>query len=129
VLLVALNERLPDTYKLLPPAGQPGPDEGWRRSLRQMVTDRRVARHTGPPLAALAEWLADRQRLADRMPPGAMPTWSPNGGWGDAARWATDPDPAAGHQERDEPPDRSRCWQCEERDREDRRALGCRHSR
>ena len=25
VLMVALNERLPDAYKLLPPAGQPGP--------------------------------------------------------------------------------------------------------
>jgi hypothetical protein len=28
VLMVALNERLPDAYKLLPPAGQPGPSEG-----------------------------------------------------------------------------------------------------
>jgi hypothetical protein len=32
VLMVALNERLPDAYKLLPPAGQPGPGEGRRRS-------------------------------------------------------------------------------------------------
>jgi hypothetical protein len=34
VLLVALNERLPDAFKLLPPAGHPGPGEGRRRSLR-----------------------------------------------------------------------------------------------
>jgi hypothetical protein len=30
VLIVALNERLPDGYKLLPPAGHPGPGEGHR---------------------------------------------------------------------------------------------------
>jgi hypothetical protein len=40
VLVVALNERLPDAYKLLPPAGQPGPGEGWRRSLREAAADR-----------------------------------------------------------------------------------------
>jgi hypothetical protein len=28
VLMVALNERLPDVYKLLPPAGHAGPGEG-----------------------------------------------------------------------------------------------------
>ena len=39
VLMVALNERLPDAYKLLPPAGQPGPGEGPRRSLRELVAD------------------------------------------------------------------------------------------
>ncbi|MDF2741418.1 MAG: hypothetical protein K0S88_2788 [Actinomycetia bacterium] len=36
VLMVALNERLSDAYKLLPPAGQPGPHEGRRRSLREV---------------------------------------------------------------------------------------------
>jgi hypothetical protein len=41
VLMVALNERL---------AGHPGPGEGRRRSLRQVVADRRAAhRHTPPP--------------------------------------------------------------------------------
>jgi hypothetical protein len=44
VLMVALNERLPDAYKLLPPAGHPGPGEGRRRSLREVVADRRAAR-------------------------------------------------------------------------------------
>jgi hypothetical protein len=34
VLMMALNERLPDAYKLLPPVGHPGPGEGRRRSLR-----------------------------------------------------------------------------------------------
>jgi hypothetical protein len=34
VLMIALNERLPDAFKLLPPAGHPGPDEGRHRSLR-----------------------------------------------------------------------------------------------
>jgi len=33
VLLVALNERLPDAYKLLLPAGHPAAGEGWRGSL------------------------------------------------------------------------------------------------
>jgi hypothetical protein len=28
VLMVALNERLPDGFKLLPPAAHPGPGEG-----------------------------------------------------------------------------------------------------
>jgi hypothetical protein len=44
VLMVPLNERLPDGYKLLPPAGHPGPGEGRRRSLREVVADRRAAR-------------------------------------------------------------------------------------
>jgi hypothetical protein len=44
VLIVALNERLPDAYKLLPPAGQPSPHEGRRRLLREVVADRRAAR-------------------------------------------------------------------------------------
>jgi hypothetical protein len=30
VLMVALNERLPDAYKLLPPAGHPGPGRAGR---------------------------------------------------------------------------------------------------
>jgi hypothetical protein len=30
VLMIALNEQLPDGYKLLPPVGQPGPGEGRR---------------------------------------------------------------------------------------------------
>jgi hypothetical protein len=38
--MIALNERLPDAYKLLPPAGQRGPGEGRRRSLRGLVADR-----------------------------------------------------------------------------------------
>ncbi|HEX8135902.1 MAG TPA: hypothetical protein VF880_21030 [Actinomycetes bacterium] len=47
VLMVALNERLPDAYKLLPPAGHPGPGEGRRRSLREVVADRRAAAPAG----------------------------------------------------------------------------------
>jgi hypothetical protein len=43
VLIVALNERLPDAYKLLSPTGQPGPREGRRRSLQEVVADRRAA--------------------------------------------------------------------------------------
>jgi hypothetical protein len=52
VLIIALNEWLPDSYKLLPPAGHPGPGEGRRRSLREIVADRRAvraARRAGPP--------------------------------------------------------------------------------
>jgi hypothetical protein len=46
VLIVALNERLPDAFKLLPPARHPGPGEGRRRSLREVVADR-AAQHAG----------------------------------------------------------------------------------
>jgi hypothetical protein len=35
--MVALNERLPDVYKLLQPARQPVPGEGRRRTLRELV--------------------------------------------------------------------------------------------
>jgi hypothetical protein len=52
VLIIELNERLPDSGKLLPPAGTPGPDEGRRRSLRERIADRRFARsqpQAGPP--------------------------------------------------------------------------------
>jgi hypothetical protein len=42
VLMIELNERLPDSGKLLPPAGTPGPGEAQRRSLREWATDRRA---------------------------------------------------------------------------------------
>jgi hypothetical protein len=65
VLMIALNERLPDSYKLLPPAGHPGSGEGRRRSLRELVAARRAARRAGPPPSELADWLAERQQQAD----------------------------------------------------------------
>jgi hypothetical protein len=68
VLMIVLNERLPDIHKLLPPAGHPGPGEGRRRSLREVVADRRAARagrHPDAPASGLAEWLADRQQQVD----------------------------------------------------------------
>ena len=52
VLMIELNQRLPDAGKLLPPAGTPGPGEGRRRSLREWAADRRAARNqlqAGPP--------------------------------------------------------------------------------
>jgi hypothetical protein len=130
VLIVALNERLPDAYKLLPPPGQPGPHEGRRRSLREVVADRRAARaahRAGPPTPGLAEWHADRQRQAqqhaDRRRAGAVAERRV----AEALRvWPADPHPAAGHPHSDEPPagppDRSGDRQGEERDsdREDR---------
>jgi hypothetical protein len=108
VLLVALNERLPDGYKLLPPAGHPGPGEGRRRSLRQVVADRRAprtSRHAGPPPLGLAEWLADRQQQADqdavRRRAGAVGERR----IAEALRArASEPDPAAGRQEPGDPP-------------------------
>jgi len=59
VLLVALNERLPDAYKLLLPAGHPAAGEGWRGSLWEVVADRRAARASRHPDAP-ASGLADR---------------------------------------------------------------------
>jgi hypothetical protein len=64
VLMIALNERLPDSHKLLPPAGQPGPDEGRRRSLREVVADRRAARRAGPPERSLG--LQGEERDSER---------------------------------------------------------------
>jgi hypothetical protein len=53
VLMVALNERLPDAYKLLPPAGHPGPGEGRgplrRRRLPSRTWPRSVLRLDGHP--------------------------------------------------------------------------------
>lgn len=78
--MIALNERLPDGYKLLPlTAGHPGPGEGRRRSLRRWWPT------VAPPVGTLT-----RQR---RGWPGGWPTASsrptctPSGpGW---ARWAS----------------------------------------
>ncbi len=69
VLMVELNERLPDAGKLLPPAGTPGPDEGRRRSLREWAADRRAARNqrqAGPPD------VADRHRWRAGIAPRAV---------------------------------------------------------
>ncbi len=132
VLMVALNERLPDASKLLPPAGQPGPGEGRHRSLRELVADRRAARtsrHAGPPSSALAEWRADRQRQAeqhaDRTRAGAVAERRV----AEALRArAADHNPAAGYQEHSEPPaepaDRERDRQGEQRDREPEEDFG-----
>jgi hypothetical protein len=129
VLMVALNERLPDAYKLLPPAGQPGPGEGRRRSLREVVADRRAARtsrHAGPPPSGLAEWLADRQRQADQQAERGRAGAVGERRVAEALRTrATDADPAAGRQEHGappaEPPDRERD---RERDREPEEDFG-----
>jgi hypothetical protein len=108
VLMIALNERLPDAYKLLLPAGHPGLGEGRRRSLRQVVAGRRAARaaqHAGPPPSGLVEWLAERQRHVDqhaeRARAGAVGEWRVAEAL--QAR-ASDPDPTAGRQEPGDPP-------------------------
>jgi hypothetical protein len=81
VLLIELNERLPDAGKLMPPVGTPGPGEGRRRSLRERIADRRLARsqpQAGPPdVVDRHGWRADivpgavdpttRQRLQDSV--------------------------------------------------------------
>jgi hypothetical protein len=123
VLMIALNERLPDAYKLLPPAGHPGPGEGRRRSLRQVVADRRAARaaqHSGPPASGLAEWLADRQRQADQQTEHTRAGAVGERRAAEALRArASDPDPAAGRQAPGElPAERARDRQGQERQRE-----------
>jgi hypothetical protein len=67
VLMVALNERLPDAYKLLPPAGHPGRARaGAARCCRWSLTAAPPAQpHTDAPASGLAEWLADRLQQAD----------------------------------------------------------------
>jgi hypothetical protein len=126
VLMVALNERLPDAFKLLPPAGHPGPGEVRRRSLREVVVDRRAARtaqHTGPPASGLAEWLADRQRQADLHVERARAGAVGERRVAEALRTrASDPDPVGGRREPGSPPaepaERERDQQGQERDRE-----------
>jgi hypothetical protein len=120
VLMVALNERLPDAYKLLPPAGQPGPYEGRRRSLRELVADRRAARaaeRAGPPPSALAEWHADRQRLAEQNADRARASAVGERRVAEALRTrADDSGPAAGRQEHGGPPAEPPDWQRQERE-------------
>jgi hypothetical protein len=128
VLMIALNERLPDAYKLLPPAGQPGPNEGRRRSLREVVADRRAARavhRAGLPPPDLAESHADRQRQAEQHTDRRRAGVVDERRVAEALRArATDPnpDPVAGRQEPGDPPaepaDRERDRQGEQRDRE-----------
>jgi hypothetical protein len=122
VLIVALNERLPDAYKLLPPAGLPGPHEGRRRSLREVVADRRAARavhRAGPPPPGLAEWHANRQQQAEQHTDRAGAVAERR--VAEALReWPTDSNPAGDHPHPDEPPagppDRARGRPGEERD-------------
>jgi hypothetical protein len=126
VLLVALNERLPDAYKLLPPAGQPGPGEGRRRSLREVVADRRAARasrHPDAPASGMAEWLAERQQQADLHAERARAGAVGERRVAEALRArATDPDLPGGPQEAGDPPpepaERGRDRQDQGRDRE-----------
>jgi hypothetical protein len=123
VLMIALNERLPDSYKLLPPAGHPGPGEGRRRSLREVVADRRAARTGRDRNAAasgLAEWLADRQQQADLPAERAQVGAVGERRVAETLRaQATDPDPAAGYQERGVlPAERERDRQDQEHQRE-----------
>jgi hypothetical protein len=127
--MVALNERLPDNHKLLPPAGQPGPHEGRRRSLRELVADRRAARaarHTGPLPPGLAEWLADRQRQAEQHTDQRRVGAVAERRVAEALRaWATDPDLALGPEHPGDPPaEQERDWQGEERDHEHEEDFG-----
>jgi hypothetical protein len=66
VLMIALNERLLDGYKLPLPADHPGPV---RAPLAAPGGGRpcaaRTSRHPDWPAPGLAEWLADRQQQAD----------------------------------------------------------------
>jgi hypothetical protein len=123
LLAQALNERLPDAYKLLPPAGHPGPGEGRRLTLRQVVADRRAARtsrYPDAPAPGLADWLADRQQQADQQAERARPGAVGERRVAEALRArATDPDSAAGRQEPGVPPaERERDWQDQEHQRE-----------
>jgi hypothetical protein len=71
--MVALNERLPDAYKLLPPAGHPGPGEGRRRSLREVVADRRAAAPAGTLTRLRRGWASGWPTASGR------PTCTPTG--------------------------------------------------
>jgi len=75
-----------------------------------VVADRRAARaaqHAGPPPLGLAEWLADRQRQADQHAERARVGAVAERRVAEVlhAR-ASDPDPASGRQEPNDPLDR-----------------------
>ncbi|SRR6266536_1372104 len=71
VLMVELNQRLPDAGKLLLLAGTPGPGEGRRRSLREWAADRRAARNQQSTVEPPD--VVDRQRWRTGvMPPRAV---------------------------------------------------------
>jgi hypothetical protein len=120
VLMIALKERLSDAYKLLAPADHPGPGEGRRRSLREVVANRRAARtsrHHCAPASGLAEWLADRQQQADLHAERARAGAVGERRVAEALRArASEADPATGRQESGAPPvDRERDQQEQER--------------
>jgi hypothetical protein len=101
VLMIALNGRLPDAYKLLPPAGHPGLGEGRHRTLREVVAERRAvrtSRHPDAPASGLAERLADRQQQAGRPARRARPCG--RGGRATGGRGAAGPVATAGPRRR-----------------------------
>jgi hypothetical protein len=111
VLMIALNERLPDGYKLLPPAGHPGPGEG---------ADARCARWSptaAPPAPAgtlmgrhqgwLSRWLTANIRPTCTLTVPRRARWA-SGGWPRRCARAAEPDPAAGRQARDPLAERER---------------------
>jgi len=120
VLMVALNERLPDAYKLLPPAGQPARARGGAaRCARWSPT-------AAPPAPAVT--LTRRRRGWPSGSPTASgrPTSTLTGAQAGAvaerrvaqalrAR-ATDPNPAAGRQEHDDPPPQPADPECNRQD-------------
>jgi hypothetical protein len=84
VLMIALNERLPDSYKLLPPAGHPGPGEGRRRTLRQVVADRRAPARPSTPARQRRSWPSGCLTANSRptyTPSAAGRVWLASGGW------------------------------------------------
>jgi len=83
VLIVASNERLPDAYKLLPPAGLPGPHEGRRRSLREVSPTAAPPAPSTVPGRQRWDWPSGTPTASDKpssMPTGAVRARSPSGG-------------------------------------------------
>ena len=100
--MVALSERLPLAYDLLPPAGQLALHERRAPVAAGAVADRHAARadhRAGPQLPGLVDWHADRQRLAelhtDQRRVGAVVERRVAVG---LRAWASIHDPAADHQ-------------------------------
>jgi len=91
-------------------AGHPVPGEGRRRSLRDVVADRRAARtsrHPDSPASGFAEWLADRQQEADLHAERARAGAVGERRVAEALRArASDPDPERDRQEQEQERDR-----------------------
>jgi len=120
VLMIGLNERLPDAFKLLPPAGQPAQARGgaarygrWSPTAAPRAPAVTPARHRRGWPSSGGPTVSGRPSSTSARPVRAR---SPNGGWRKRCAPGPPTDQAAGRQEHGDPPAEPPERQREERD-------------